>query len=277
MATPPLPPAAPGDAPGFGSYGQAASAPPPAAPPGGYGVGAGRGASWWGDAWRLFKRSPLIFIVDTILFVVAMVLLSIVPVIGQIAATLLAPVFTAGIAIGCREVARGGALTVEHLVAGFGERVSSLVLVGLFYLIGEIAIVVVCAALAFALMGSAFLGLISEGGGASIPDLWGAGLDVLLIVLIALALALPLMMAYWFAPALVVFRGDAPLDAMKNSLVACLRNFVPFLVYGLVLIGLAIVASIPLGLGWFVLVPMIFASIYTGYADIWRDILPPPA
>jgi uncharacterized membrane protein len=43
----------------------------------------------------------------------------------------------------------------------------------------------------------------------------------------------------------------------------------PFLVYSLVVFGLAIVAFIPLGLGWLVLGPVSFASVYTAYRDIY--------
>ncbi len=78
-------------------------------------------------------------------------------------------------------------------------------------------------------------------------------------------------MAIWFAPALVVLRGDEPFAAMKTSFNACLRNVVPFLVYGLVGLLLAILATIPLGLGWFVLAPVYAASIYAGYKDIFGD------
>ena len=65
--------------------------------------------------------------------------------------------------------------------------------------------------------------------------------------------ALPLMMACWFAPALVMLRHDEPVAAMKASFFACLANVLPMLVYGLIGIVLAIVASIPFGLGWLVL------------------------
>jgi uncharacterized membrane protein len=50
-----------------------------------------------------------------------------------------------------------------------------------------------------------------------------------------------------------------------------MRNIVPFLLYGLVGVGLAIVATIPLLLGWLVLGPLTIASLYTGYCDIYED------
>jgi uncharacterized membrane protein len=58
---------------------------------------------------------------------------------------------------------------------------------------------------------------------------------------------------------------------MKASFAGCLRNVVPFLVYGVVGVLLAIVASIPFGLGWFVLLPVTIASLYASYCDIFED------
>jgi uncharacterized membrane protein len=77
------------------------------------------------------------------------------------------------------------------------------------------------------------------------------------------------MMALWFAPALVVFHELGAVEAMKQSFTGCLRNIVPFLVYGVILIVPAFIASIPLGLGWLVLGPVTAASIYTAYRDIY--------
>jgi uncharacterized membrane protein len=94
---------------------------------------------------------------------------------------------------------------------------------------------------------------------------------VMLGALLFLALSLPLIMAVWFAPALVVLRGAEPWTAMKLSFSGCLKNVVPFLVYGLIAILLAIVASVPVMLGWFVLLPVAIASIYTSYCDIFED------
>jgi uncharacterized membrane protein len=93
--------------------------------------------------------------------------------------------------------------------------------------------------------------------------------SILLAALIMLALALPLYMAVWFAPALVVFHSLGAIDAMKASFFGCLKNIVPFLIYGIVGLLLGIVASIPFGLGWLVLGPVTIASAYVGYRDIY--------
>jgi len=59
--------------------------------------------------------------------------------------------------------------------------------------------------------------------------------------------------------------------AIKQSFGACLKNIVPFLIYGVVAFVLSIVATIPFGLGWLVLGPVLAASVYTAYQDIFGD------
>jgi uncharacterized membrane protein len=59
--------------------------------------------------------------------------------------------------------------------------------------------------------------------------------------------------------------------AMKESFVANLRNIPPFLVYGLIGLGLGFVAAIPFLLGWLVLVPVFAASVYASYKDIFGE------
>ena len=56
---------------------------------------------------------------------------------------------------------------------------------------------------------------------------------------------------------------------MKVSFFGCLKNIVPFLLYGVVMMVLCVVAAIPVMLGYLVLGPVIIASIYTGYRDIF--------
>jgi uncharacterized membrane protein len=78
-------------------------------------------------------------------------------------------------------------------------------------------------------------------------------------------------MAIWFAPALVVLRNVAPVEAMKASFAACLKNTVPLLVYSVLYLVAAIVASIPFGLGWIVLMPVLMLTLYVSYKDIFGD------
>jgi uncharacterized membrane protein len=96
-------------------------------------------------------------------------------------------------------------------------------------------------------------------------------MPILLGALVAAALAVPLVAAYWFAPALVVMNDLSPLAAMKASFVGCFRNFIPFLVYGIVMTFFAFIAMIPLGLGFLVWLPLAITSTYVAYRRIFTE------
>ncbi len=101
--------------------------------------------------------------------------------------------------------------------------------------------------------------------------LTSVGIGAVFAALVATLLAIPLLMAYWFAPALVVFRNEEPMTAMKTSFNACLVNMMPMFVYSLLGLVFAIAATIPLLLGWLVLAPVFAASVYASYKDIFPE------
>jgi uncharacterized membrane protein len=240
-------------------------------PPDGWAVDAGRGAAWWGDAWRIFAASPWVWIAITIIFVLIMVTLGFIPVVGQIATSLLYPVLGAGALVGARAVDRGEELTVGHLFSCFGDKLMPLIILALLYMAGWFVIWLVAIALAIGTFGLGAIGGLMSGSSAQagVALISALGIGLLVIVLVALLLAVPLIMAYWYAPALVIFSGAEPFKAMQTSFRACLRNVPPFLIYGLIGLGLGIVASIPFGLGWIVLAPVYMATAWTSYKDVF--------
>lgn len=231
--------------------------------PGGQSLAAGRGWSWIGAAWDLFKRQPGLWIGMWLLLMVIFIGASLIPLLGGLLTVLFWPVFMAGLAIGCRALDEGTDLELAHLFAGFRDRVGTLVGVGALYLAATLVIMLVVGLV----VGAGMFAMMSGGG----PEVMGAagGMTVLLAVLIMMALLLPVLMAIWFAPLLVVFQQQGAFEAMKESFKGCLRNIVPFLIYGLILLGFSILATLPLLLGWLVLGPVVAASVYTAYRDIY--------
>ena len=230
--------------------------------PGGQSRPAGNGWSWISASWHLFKRQPGMWIGMWLLFVIIMIGAGILPLLGTILTALFWPVFVAGFCVGCRALDEGGELEIAHLFAGFRERLGPLVGVGALSLLASLIIGMV---VGLGLGAGAFT--MMRGDPEAMAAL--AGTTLALLVLITMALLLPVMMAAWFAPALVVFQGEGVIDSMKGSFAGCLKNIVPFLVYGVVFFLLALVAMIPIGLGWLVLGPMLSASVYTSYRDIY--------
>jgi uncharacterized membrane protein len=235
--------------------------------PGGRGVPAGRGWSWISDGWALFRERPGLWIGMVVVFAAIMFGLMLIPFAGPAAQYVLMPVLLAGVVAGARTLDEGGRMEFNQLFEGFRTRFGTLAAVGALYLAGFVAILVVV----MVLTGASVFGLMMAGGGAGQELATGAAaLTFVLAILLVLAGSVPLLMAVWFAPALVMFHELGAVEAMKASFTGCLRNIVPFLVYGVLGLLLAIVATIPLGLGWFVLGPVLAISVYTAYRDIYR-------
>jgi len=254
--------------------------------PGGRGVGAGRGWRWIVEGWALFKVQPLMWMLVVLILFLVLAALNFIPVLGPIANSVLWPVFNAGLMIGCQAIIQGDRLGPGHVFAGFRERLGTLAGVGAVTLGISVAIVLVVALVMGVGMGSIF--------GPMRPQEPEAMMAGALVGLVVMALMLPLFMAIWFAAPLVVFHERGVLEAMKESFQGCLRNVLPFLVYGLVggvfaaLAGLSFVAGVagmtqqslsaaagialialPVLVGWLVLGPVFLASIYASYRDIY--------
>ncbi len=233
--------------------------------PEGRGVAAGRGLSWIGEAWDFFKQAPGLWIGMVIVLFVIFIVAAFIPIIGPLATMIFFPVFMGGLMLGCRALEENQELEFGHLFAGFRQNFGTLAAVGALYLAATVVIMLVVMVITGVGMFAAF------GGGAQ-PDAGDAGAmfaTMGLAMLIYLALTVPVLMAVWLAAPLVVFHDQGAIEAMKGSFLGCLKNILPFLVYGVIMLVLAIVASLPLALGWLVLGPMTIASVYTAYRNIF--------
>jgi uncharacterized membrane protein len=174
------------------------------------------------------------------------------------------PVFVGGMMLGCRALQGGGELEVGHLFAGFKEHTGNLIVLGALNILAGIVVIIPV----LVIVGAGTIFGVMRGDAAGVAAMGGS---FMLAGLVALALSIPIYMALWFAPALVVLRGLAPMAAVRESFLGCLKNMVPFLIYGIVLLVPSIFATIPFLLGWLVLLPVVIASIYVAYRDIYGD------
>ena len=216
---------------------------------------------WIASGFRLFKANPAMWIILLVIYLAIMIPLSMLPIIGSVLSTLLAPVFAAGMMWGCQALVRHQDLEINHLFEGFKHNTSQLVAVGGIYMV-SLLFVAVIAVLA---LDKATVELLVQGKDVS-PEQADA---MLLPIVMAFLLLLPVLMAYWFAPVLAGLHNLSAVDAMKLSFNACLKNLLPFFLYGFIFMLLLIVAIIPFGLGLVVVVPMMMTSLYTSYADVF--------
>ena len=225
-------------------------------------VAAGNAFEWLKQGWSMFVANPGLWIASTVVLIVLVLALNIVPLIGTLAAYLLTPLFSAGLLAVCEKAARGEAPDINDLFSGFKRNTGSLVMVGVLYMVGMLIILLVVIA----------LGGGSMAGGLLMNRPAGFGLafgGMMLAMLLWLVLSVPLIMAIWFSPALVFFNNMPPVDALRASFNACMKNLLVFLVYGLIVLILGFFAALPVGLGFLVLVPVVAGSIYVSYRDIF--------
>jgi hypothetical protein len=250
-----------------------------------------RGARWLLDAWVMLSaaRVPwwqlfmLYYLIDIVAYVV--------PVAGPIVVVALRPVFTVGILAAAWSQERGGKPEIQHLFRGFAANLWALIPIGAFVFLGD--------TLAVASTMLVDGGELLEAIAADNLEQAVAGSRVELAMLLATACAVPVVLAAWFAPALVVFNGCGTVQALASSLRAALANWRPAIVYFLLLFivgGLAplialklIALALPPELGsvfarlaflayvFLVFVPVMAISDYVTYRDIFHaDERPAP-
>ncbi len=220
-------------------------------------VPAGNGFEWLKQGWAIFMVNPGLWVALTLLLIVAYIALNIVRGVGPMAANLLTPLVGAGFLAICQKASEAESMTIEDVFAGFRSNTNALVVLGVIYM-GSLLILDALTALLISgsMIGSpAGLGLLLGGS--------------MLALLFKLAFMMPLSMGMWFAPALIFFNNMTPLEAFKASFNACLKNTLPFLVYGLMVLVLLFFAALPVGLGFLIFIPVLAGSIYVSYRDIF--------
>lgn len=220
------------------------------------------GWRWLAAGWDLFRRQPGLWVGLMLAFILINLVAQWIPFLGPLLMALLFPVFTGGFMLGCRALDGGGGLEFAHLFAGFRQDMAKLIVVGAVSLAGTL----VAMLLMMVVLGGAAFTAMASGAGAppAIPFVTG-----LIGLLLAVAVMVPVYMAIWFAPALIVLQGAPEVPALKASFAACLKNLAAFVAYGVVLMILGFFATLPMALGWLVLGPVVIGSVYSAYRDIF--------
>jgi uncharacterized membrane protein len=220
---------------------------------------------WLRQGWAMFLGNPGLWIGSSVLLLIMLMAISIVPFFGQIAAHLLVPLFGAGMVQICRHLAEEKPAEIADLFAGFRHGAGELVMVGVFFAAGIFGI----AFLAFLLVSGGIL------GGAVTGRVGGFGIalgGVMLAGLLVMALSIPVIMATWFAPALVFFHKMKPLEAMKASFAAGAKNWLAMTIFGVFLVVALFFAMLPLGLGLLLFLPVFSGAVYASYRDIFEGV-----
>lgn len=239
-------------------------------------VGILYGWMWIKQGWWLFKRNPVLWMFLTSVLVVGMAGIAMLPVLGGLVLSILFPAFFAGLMLGCHALAEEKPLEATHLLSGFQHHGTPLISLGI---IGTVLKLIILALLLIG-GGKELVHLISSGQQPPKPaQVLHAFSQAGIMLPIVFVLSMLLQTAIPFAAMLIVFRTMAPLAALLAAVRAVLLNLPPLLLYGLMLLPFAILATLPYMLGWIVLLPIVITSQYAIYRDMFPmpdDVAKPP-
>ncbi|MBW8328764.1 MAG: hypothetical protein K0M48_06315 [Thiobacillus sp.] len=237
-------------------------------------VAASQGFQWVVAGFRMYRKNPLLLSAAFgVLFGMVMAL-GLIPVVGGSLSELASPLMVAGFMAAYRALDDGNELELPQFLAGVQGPAIPLMTVGAVQLLGTLLIGQVMLGMGFdpqAVMTAAQ----SQKDPAEMQALMNQAMPA---VLTGLVLFTPLIMATWFAPALILFGGARPATALGVSLKAVARNWAAMLVNGLTLgLLLFLAALVPMLLGLLVAMPVLFGSLYASYQAIfavWADDTP---
>jgi hypothetical protein len=244
-------------------------------------VGAGRGARWLAEGWRLFRAAPLGWLAAVFAYWLAMTLVSLVPLVGLVAAAVLVPAFSVGFMAIARATSRGSPAELGLLFEGLRHEPRSQIVLGAVYF--------ACLAL---LLGASTL---ADDGALARWMLTGKrpdeevlqSPDFLAALIIAGVLYVPVMAAFWFAPPLAAWHSVGAAKALFFSFAASVMNWRAFLAYGAVtavvtlVIPFAVLTVLTLAAALrfpaaslvfpllLIVLPTLFASFYASYRDVF--------
>lgn len=227
-----------------------------------------RGAGWLGEAFRMFRRNPMVWIGLCSGWISITLALMIVPVIGMVISNFLQPAFFASFAICAYKQLAGERVMMVDLFTGFKRNFRPLVNLGAILLLAQLAILVIMAMLGLPTAGT-------SQGEFDVNDYVESLKGKEWILATGFLLTMAVKGALWFAPPLIAFHGMSTMQAMRWSLYAAISNLGTMIVYGVLLLGLFLLALIPWALGLVLVIPVTVISTFVGYREVFEPATPP--
>ena len=236
------------------------------------------GYYWFKDGFRLVLLSPWGWFKCALIYGFFGIGTNIIPLVGPLVFTLISPALLAGLMLGCQEIEQGRSLRLDHLFYGFQKKpVTPFLLLGSYNVAGTFFIVLI---LAFGLGNQVeTLKALSQQTNADPQALLQLIQKQSWLWIVIVLLETLLSMFFWFAPALLFFKGCTPKQALLSSAAACFHNTLPFLLNMLLFI---LTACVILGIGlfisvytWIILAPFLFSwymsSVYISFRDLFEQ------
>ena len=190
-----------------------------------------QGMVWLRQALRMFNQHRLAWVVLLLAYYLVLLVTRALPFIGPWAMTIIKPVLAVGLLAAAWNQERGKAPALRLIVQGFRANLWALLPIGVFFVIG-----ITAAVFGSSLVdGGKLIEFITNSANTTDAELQKSLEDPQLQfgMLFAALLSLPVLVATWWAPALIVFQDAGPGAALLTSMRAAFANWRPLAIYGL--------------------------------------------
>lgn len=214
---------------------------------------------WFKQGWQMFLKDALTWVLMTLIVGVGLVVLNIIPVLGQIVMLVLLPALIGGLLYAAQQSHAGEKVKIAHLVAMLRhpqKRTPFLLLGGVLF--GAFVLVAIISA---AFVGDSLL----RGANSGFFSLGLGGLLFLILV------GFVSFVVLYYTSVLLVRDDLSVWDALARCMQAVKTNWAALLLLFLVYSVLAMIASIPFGLGMLVLLPVVIGAVWASADTVFSD------
>ena len=210
--------------------------------------------SWYEQAMRLFKASPVAWCVLGATTLASDLVLQLVPGIGVAASKVIVPVIECGMLLGAAAVDHGQRLEIGYAIAAFRAPPPALTAI-----VGSALVIFVAEALA----GFAFAGINFLSPEAAKSDVEPSALVG--IFAIGMVTSLPML----FVPFAALFERASVRHAFVTSFRGFALNTAPLLLFGALALVLTLLGLMTYGVGLVIVFPLLSAASYAAWKDIY--------
>ncbi|MDY7577566.1 BPSS1780 family membrane protein [Herbaspirillum sp. RTI4] len=245
---------------------------------------ASTGWLWIKQGVALFRKQPAELSTLFLAYMFLMLVIGIIPVLGQLLPLILVPVFAIAFMQACANIEKGERVYPSLLMTGFRSP--------LFKRLATLGVLYVLAALvaigASSLVDGGFLWQAMTGQTSIAPEKFDSS-SLLLAIITAVVLYIPAAMAFWYAAPLIAWQDMSVGKAIFYSFYTVRREYRAFLVYAGIWIALGVLVPAILStlvafvvgnadVAIFVLLPMsivltviMYSSFYPTYKQVFID------
>jgi hypothetical protein len=212
----------------------------------------GSSIEWIKKGWQLFTKAWLKLIIGVIVFYIGIFLIGLIPILGQLFLIVAAPCGMVAANIALKDIDSTGDFNWSSVFERLKQKLTPTLIIsavnfGLVVAMMIVSVVLIGGGLA---AGGA---MGSEAGMAAAAGIGG---------LVTFGFGLAIGIANWFSIPLIALSDISALDALKASLMASIKNILPMIVFGLIMMVLFFASMLTLGLGLLVVIPLSIGANY---------------